>query len=140
MALIPINSELNNLATILPEFGLALMISGIDFSRSLTPPEILMEKFLRSGLNADTLTTNILNRFKEAGIPSGPLVNGATNVMEAYTLILIEEIVNAIQNQMRVDIAINPGGMVQAMGANAGGPVASVGSTINIQTGVGIAK
>jgi len=140
MALIPINDTLNELATILPEFGLALMVSGIDFGRTLTPPEILMEKFLRGGLNADTLTTNILNRFKEIGIPSGPLVNGATNVMEGYTLIMIEEIVSAIQNHMRVDIAINPGGMIQTMGANAGGPVVSVGSTINIQTGVGIAK
>lgn len=139
MALIPINSALNEVATIFPEFGLALITAGSDFNRSLTPPEILMEKFFRGGLNADGLASNILNRFSEIGLPSGPLINGATNIMEAYTLILIEEIVDAIQNKMRVDVAINPGGMIQASGANLGGPVVSVGSTINIQTGVGVA-
>jgi len=139
MALIKIDESLNT-AEELSELFLTFINDSFDFVRGLTPYEILAQKSLRMGLSADHLATNIMARFKEAGIPSGPLVNGAVNVMEAFTVILAEEIVDAIQNQMRVDVAIFPGGMIQASGANAGGPVVSVGATINAQTGVGIAR
>ncbi len=139
MALIPIDDSLN-ISEELADLSLSFIVDSFDFSRNLTVYEIMAQKALRSGLNSDNLATNIIKRFKEAGIPSGPLVNGATNVMEAFTVILAEEIVDAIQNEMRVDVAVFPGGMIQAAGANAGGPVASVGSTINAQSGIGIAK
>jgi hypothetical protein len=139
MALIPIDNSLN-ISEELAELLMTFITDSFDFTRNLTTYEILAQKQLRSGLNADNLATNIMKRFKEVGIPSGPLVNGATNVMEAFTVILAEEIVDAIQNQMRVDIAIFPGGTIQAAGGNAGGPVASVGATVNAQNGVGIAR
>ena len=139
MALIPIDDSLN-IADDLAELSLTFITDSYDFNRKLTTYEILAQKSLRSGLNADMLATNIMKRFKEVGIPSGPLVNGAPNVMEGFALILSEEIVKAIQDQMRVDIAIFPGGTIQANGANAGGPVVSVGATINAQTGVGVAR
>ena len=139
MALIKIDDSLNASEEI-AELFLTFITDSFNFVRGLSTYEILAQKTLRKGLSVDNLTTNIISRFKEVGIPSGPLVNGATNVMEAYTSILIEEIVNAIQNEMRVDVAVFPGGMIQASGANAGGPVASIGSTINAQTGVGVAR
>lgn len=139
MALIPIDESLN-ISEELAELFSAFITDSFSSVRNLTPFEIIAEKQLRSGLNADNLATNIMKRFKDIGIPSGPLVNGAPNVMEAFTVVLAEEIVDAIQNQMRVDVAINPGGTIQAAGANAGGPVASIGSTVNIQTGTGIAR
>lgn len=139
MALIPIDESLN-ISEELAELFMTFITDSFEFVRDLTTYEILAQKQMRSGLNADNLATNIMKRFKEAGIPSGPLVNGATNVMEAFTVILAEEIVDAIQNQMRVDIAIFPGGTIQAAGGNSGGPVASVGSTVNAQSGVGVAR
>jgi hypothetical protein len=60
--------------------------------------------------------------------------------MEAFVIHFCDVLVDAIQNDMRVDIGIFPGGTVNANGANAGGPVAAVGTTITPQEGVGIAS
>jgi hypothetical protein len=139
MALIPIDDSLN-IAEEIADLFMTFITDSFDFIRNLTTFEILAQKQFRSGLNADNLATNIMKRFKEAGIPSGPLVNGAPNVMEAFTVIIAEEIVDAIQNQMRVDVAIFPGGTVQATGANGGGPLVALGATVNAQSGVGVAR
>ena len=48
--------------------------------------------------------------------------------------------VSAIQDDMRVDIAVDTGITVQASGANAGGPVVAIGSSIAPHTGVGVAN
>jgi hypothetical protein len=102
-------------------------------------PEILLAK-TRPGLNAEILTSSITSRFEEAGIPTGPLLGGTPNVMENFVKIMMEELVTAIQTDMRVDIAADAGATVQASGGNAGGPVVAVGSTIVPHTGVGIAS
>ena len=60
--------------------------------------------------------------------------------MEAFVVIICEEIINTLQDDMRVDIGIFPGGTVNANGANAGGPVVSIGTTITAQQGIGIAR
>lgn len=138
MAFVDIDDSLN-VSEELSDLLLTFMQDAPEFSRSLTVYEILKEKPLRKGLNSDLLTSAITSRFKEIGIPSGPLVNGATNVMEALVAIICEEFVDAIQSQMRVDVAIFPGGTVQASGANAGGPVVAIGATVTAQSGIGVA-
>lgn len=102
-------------------------------------PQILLAK-TRPGLNAQILTSSITARFAEAGIPTGPLVGGTPNVMENFVKIMMEEIVSAIQTDMRVDIATDPGAVVTAAGANAGGPVAVVGATTSPHSATGIAS
>jgi hypothetical protein len=138
MAFIDIDKNLNASEDV-ADLLLTLMNDTYDANRDLTVYEILAQK-LRSGLNSEVLANSIVSRFKEIGLPSGPLVNGAPNVMEAFVLVLCEEFINALQNDMRVDIGIYPGGTVNANGANAGGPVACVGATINPQKGVGVAR
>lgn len=101
--------------------------------------EIILAK-TRPGLSADILTSSVISRFEEIGIPSGPLVGGTPNVMENYTKVLMEEIVSAIQTDMRVDIATDAGAIVQASGANAGGPVVAVGATTAPHSATGIAS
>ena len=118
---------------------LTFINDSFEPNRALTVYEILAEK-VRPGLNAEVLANSIISRFKEIGIPNGPLANGANNVMEGLVLILCEEWVDAAQNDMRVDIGIFPGGTVNANGANSGGPVFSIGTTVNAQEGVGIAR
>jgi hypothetical protein len=138
MPFVNIDSSLN-----LSEETADLMLTFIndtsEINRNLTVYEILAQKS-RSGLNAEVLANSIVSRFKEIGIPSGPLVNGAQNVMETFVVVLCEEIIDALQNDMRVDLGIFPGGTVNANGANTGGPVACVGTTITAQEGVGIAR
>ncbi len=138
MAFIDIDTNLNASEDV-AELLLTFMNDTYDFNRGLTVYEILAEK-IRPGMNSDILANSIISRFKEIGIPNGPLVNGATNVMESFVVVLCEEIVDSIQNDMRVDVGVFPGGTVNANGANAGGPVFSIGATINAQEGVGIAR
>ncbi len=138
MAFIDIDPNLNA-AEDVADLILTFINDTYETNRGLTVYEILSEK-VRPGLNAEVLANSIVSRFKEIGIPSGPLANGAQNVMEAFVVVLCEEIIDAIQNDMRVDIGIFPGGTVNANGANAGGPVAAVGTTITAQEGIGIAR
>lgn len=101
--------------------------------------QILLAK-TRPGLSAEILTSSITSRFEEIGIPTGPLVGGTPNVMENFVKIMMEEVVSAIQTDMRVDIATDAGAIVQASGANAGGPVVAVGATTAPHSATGIAS
>lgn len=101
--------------------------------------QILLGKF-RPGLDSNIISNGIISRFEEAGIPSGPLEGGQPNVMEAFTKILIEEMVDAIQTDMRVDAALDTGLVVNSAGANAGGPVASIGANAAPHSATGIAS
>lgn len=101
--------------------------------------QILLSK-TRPGLNAEILTSSITSRFEEAGIPTGPLVGGTPNVMENFVKIMMEEIVTAIQTDMRIDVATDSGAIVQANGANSGGPVVSVGTVTAPHSASGIAS
>jgi hypothetical protein len=136
MAFIDIDPSLN-MANETSELMLTFINDASNVNRSLTVYEILAEK-IRPGLNAEVLANSIVSRFKEIGIPNGPLVNGAQNVMEAFVVIICDEIVSAIHNNMRIDVGIFPGGTINANGANSGGPVLSIGTTINAQEGVGV--
>ena len=54
--------------------------------------------------------------------------------------IRIEEIVNAIITEMRIDVTVPSGVPIQATGGNAGGPIVVVGSTILDIPAYGIAR
>ena len=101
--------------------------------------QILLGKF-RLGLDSGIIASSVVSRFDEAGIPSGPLEGGQPNVMEAYTQIVVEEIIEAIQTDMRVDVAVDQGMTVMAAGANAGGPVTTVGANPVPHSATGIAS
>jgi len=53
---------------------------------------------------------------------------------------MCEEIVDHLQGQMRIDVVVDQGALLTASGANVGGPVASVGSTVAPHTGIGVAR
>ena len=101
--------------------------------------QILMAK-IRPGLSAEILTSAITSRFEEIGIPTGPLGENTPNVMESFVKIFCEELVDALQNDMRIDVAVDQGIVLQASGGNAGGPVVAIGSTLAPGTGTGIAR
>lgn len=104
------------------------------------PPYFLLGAKLRKGLSPKLIASNIINRQKEAGAPVGVLPSGEKNISEAMEMIRVEEIINALLNEARIDVAINPGIPLTGSGANAGGPVAVVGSTIGIGSGNGIIR
>ena len=90
--------------------------------------------------SAELLSTAITSRFEEAGIPTGPLEGGEPNVMENFVKVFCEELVDTLQNDMRIDVAVDKGITLQASGANAGGPVLAVGTSIAPHTGIGVAR
>lgn len=138
MAVIKIDSELQKSEEI-ADFMLFLLQENRVTIPKPSIQQILLAK-TRPGLNAEILTSSITSRFEEAGIPTGPLVGGTPNVMENFVKIMCEEIVSAIQTDMRVDIATDPGATVTASGANSGGPVVAVGATTAPHSATGIAS
>jgi hypothetical protein len=138
MAAVAIDENLN-VSEEIANFLLFLLNEDRVQLPKLSIPQMILAKG-RPGLSAEILSSSVISRFPEAGIPTGPLVGGATNVMENYTKILLEEIVDAIQSDMRVDIVTDAGATVSASGGNAGGPVVCVGATVAPHTGIGVAR
>ncbi len=60
--------------------------------------------------------------------------------MENLIKIICEEVVDAIQSDMRVDVVTDAGATVSVSGGNAGGPVVCVGATVAPYTGIGVAR
>ena len=109
------------------------------------PPEIpsfllLTGAKLRPGLSPSMIAAKIISRQHEAGIPAGVLPSGNKNISELMEVIRVEEIINAILTDARIDVAISPGLPVQANGGNTGGPVTVLGSTIGLGSGNGIIR
>lgn len=118
--------------------------SALEASRTPPPtipaPLLMAGSKLRPGLSPITIASKIISRQGEAGAPVGVMPSGGVNVSEIMESIRVEEIINAILTDARVDIAIPPGIALTAQGGNAGGPVVCVGQTIGIGTGTGIIR
>jgi hypothetical protein len=122
------------------------IISSINklFSSVKTPaPEVPSELLLvgakiRSGLSPSDIASRIIERQAEAGAAFGPMPDGSANVMEAMWRIAIEEIVNEIIENSKVDIVIPPNSIsIISNGANAGGPMVSIGTNELPVSGIG---
>jgi hypothetical protein len=122
------------------------MISSITgvFSSAKTPaPEVPAELLLtgatlRSGLSPSNIVSKIIERQAEAGASFGPMPDGSANVMEAMWRIAIEEIINGIIVDSKVDIVIPPSSItITSNGANGGGPMVSIGTNILPIHGIG---
>jgi hypothetical protein len=105
----------------------------------LSLPQIIFAKS-RPGMSSELLASSVISRFGEIGIPTGAIEDGTNNVMEAFVKAFSEEIVDHIQSQCRVDLAVDVGIKVQATGGNAGGPVVAVGASIAPHTGTGVPR
>lgn len=138
MACIKIDKKLQKSQVLADFFDFLLMENRLRIPR-LSLPKLLLAK-ARPGLDSEITTTAVISRFSEIGIPSGPLENGKPNVMEAFTRVLIEEVYDSIQTEMRVDVAVDSGMVVTTAGGNAGGPVLSTGSNPAPHTATGIGQ
>jgi hypothetical protein len=138
MEQIPVDSNLN-ISEEIAFFLLFLLNEDREVAPKLSLKQIIAAK-ARPGLSSEILSSSIISRFPEIGIPNGPLVGGATNVMENFVKILCEEFIDAIQNDMRVDVALDPGAVLTATGGNAGGPVTVVGATTSPHSATGVAS
>lgn len=119
-----------------------IISSALDASRTpppeIPPPLILAGGKLRPGLSPIMIASRIISRQAEAGAPIGLLPSGSDNVSEMMEIIRIEEIINALQTEAKIDVSIAPGISLTATGANAGGPVQVLGVTTSIGSGAAI--
>ncbi len=138
MGFIKIDPELQQ-SDAIADFFSSLIQEERNILPKLNIQSILLGK-TRPGLSSDSITASIISRFKEAGIPTGPIGEGSPNAMEILVKIIIEELVDAIQNEMRVDTAVDIGMQVESLGASPSGPISSHGSNLAPHTAIGIPR
>lgn len=108
----------------------------IDKARSpiATIPSILLvcSAIKRPGMSSMMIASRIIQRQAEAGAPYGPAADGSSNIMEAMERIRVEEIVNALKMDSRVQVGIPIGALqIVVTGGNAGGAFVAQGININ---------
>lgn len=102
-------------------------------------PAILMVCSLvkRPGLSCIISTSNIIQSLSEKGIPTENLPDGTPNLMNQLVQSITCELIRALKEDANIQVALQPGSIVvNAAGANAGGPVTVVGTNINYPKGV----
>ncbi len=109
---------------------------------SALPPVLIMTGAkMRPGLSASKIAARIISRQTDAGKPSGDIFGDGPNVDEAMEVIRVDEIINAILTEAKVDVVIPPGTQISAVGVgNMGAPVVSQGATTGMAVGDGIVR
>lgn len=92
---------------------------------------------IRQGLSSQLVASRIISRQQEAGAPVGVLPDGSDNVSERMEKIRVEEIINAILTEAKVDVVIPPGIPVFATGGGIGA-VTVQGATTDFASGSGV--
>jgi hypothetical protein len=106
----------------------------------LPPPLIMLGAKLRPGISTTSVVSNVIARQTEAGLPVGDVFADGPNTNELMIKIIVEEVVNTLLNECVVNVVIDPGIPVMVTGANAGGPVVSMGYTTLYGSGNGIIR
>lgn len=121
-----------------------IISKSINASRTpaidIPPIFLLPGAKMRPGLSPILISSRIISRQSEVGAPVGSLPSGGDNISELMERIRVEEIINALITEARIDVAINPGISLTATGGNAGGPIQVVGATTEIGSGNGIIR
>lgn len=107
----------------------------------LPPPLLLVGAKLRPGITASEIASRIISRQSEGGLVVGDVFGDGPNTAEAMELIRVEEIINAILTEAKIEVVIPPGVAVSTVGVgNLGVPVISQGATTNIAVGSGVIR
>jgi hypothetical protein len=107
----------------------------------LPPPLIMVGAKLRPGVSAQAIASRIISRQSESGRQVGDVFTDGPNNEEAMELIRIEEIINAILTESKVEVVIPPGISVMTIGiGNLGAPVVSQGVTTTMGIGDGVIR
>jgi len=132
--------DYNSVDSIIGGFDKILKLSSIGGPPPVPTPLILVGVPQRQGLSPTKISTRIIARKAEAGLPVGALPSGGASPDEIMERIRIEEIVKAIQQEMIISVAIPPGITLTAAGISPSGPVTVFGSTIIFSKGYGVAQ
>lgn len=107
----------------------------------LPPPLLLVGANIRPGVTSSSVASRIISRQSEAGLPVGDVFADGQNTAEKMELIRIEEIINALMTEAKIEVVIPAGIPVTTVGVgNLGVPVISQGVTTSIATGSGVIR
>ena len=107
----------------------------------LPPVLITTGAALRPGLSPSRIAARIIARQSEAGRQVGDVFADGPNVEEAMEVIRVQEVINAILTEARVDVVLPMGVAVTTTGVgNMGLPVISQGATTALGVGSGIVR
>jgi hypothetical protein len=104
------------------------------------PKPVILASENRPGLSPKKIAAEIIRRQSEAGLPVGPLSSGEISPDELMERIRVEEIIKAIMVEMKTDVVIKPGALIQASGGNVGGPIQVVGTVVGYSSGLSMAS
>lgn len=108
---------------------------------ALPPPLIMSGAKMRPGLSSQKIASRIISRQSDAGLQVGDVFGDGPNTSEAMETIRVEEIINAIHTEAKVDVVIPSGTAVSVVGVgNLGAPVTSQGATTAMAIGDGIIR
>lgn len=115
-------------------------LDSANIPANILPPLLLKCTALnRPGLSAYKIAAQIIQNNKALGIPVEENPDGSDNLINQYTYNVVKCIVDAIKNDATVQVAIPMQSLlIQASGANAGGPVTCVGTNLLDSVGNGI--
>lgn len=78
----------------------------------------------RPGLSPMLISSKIISRQGDFGARVGVNIDGSPNMMNQLICVMVEEIVNAIKMDGKVEIGVPPGGITTiGTGENGGGPM-----------------
>jgi hypothetical protein len=118
-----------------------LSLFKLPFTRTRRlPSPLILSSTVRPGLSPSKIAARIIQRQSEAGIPVGPLPSGEISPDEIMERIRVEELIKALTSEAVVDVAIQPGTVIQGTGGNAGGPVQVAGTVVGISSGNAIIR
>ena len=136
----PIDTGLGSIQNVIDTILAAFKIPKKPVS-PLPPPLLLVGANQRPGITASEIASRIISRQSEAGLIVGDVFEDGPNTAEAMELIRIEEIVNSILTEAKIEIVIPPGVQVMTTGTgNLGAPVISMGATTQIAVGYGVIR
>ena len=135
-----VNINYNDLESMLSGFNRILQFQGSGPNPTIPAPLILIGAQNRSGMSGIRLGARILERYQQAGGNITPMPSGAPNIEAQAYQIIAEEVLNEIITNMVITVVISPGITISAAGANAGGPVVSVGVTTTIGSGYAVVQ
>ena len=95
----------------------------------------------RPGVSKIKITSEIISDNAGLGINIGQMPDGTDNVVNQFVANVVEKVVDTLKDDSVVECVIPTGSIiVEAKGANAGGPVIAVGTNINDAKGYGVIR
>lgn len=136
----PIDGGVNSIQSVIDVISAAFKAPKQPVT-PLPPPLLMIGGKQRSGVTPSEIASRIIARQSEAGLVVGNVYEDGPNTAEAMELIRVEEIINSLLTEGKIEIVIPPGVRVMTVGTgNLGAPVVSQGATTDIAVGYGVIR